>query len=265
MAAPSRDVGSSCVRPHNPVDQTQGAGHVGLCRQIRASRRIPGTSSPASRFKARHPGFSSIKRASSLPSQLGRTARGWCLSRSRTSRARPLVSSRSTSIGQPAHQAKSDVARAGGRHGGDRVACAPTPRAALRGFGGFQRSPYSALPADRLAVANRGRQNSTGQRITVAVPTDRDACRLCQAVSYGRSVRKTRSHARGEDPAQALEPSRARQRSGPRPGACPAPSFCVGARCAIAASIVILFPPREHIVERGPAPTSTLCLKKPVW
>jgi hypothetical protein len=42
---------------------------------------------------------------------------------------------------------------------------------------------------------------------------------------------------------------RARQRSGPRPGAYPAPSFCVGARCAIAASIVILFPPREHIVE----------------
>jgi hypothetical protein len=47
---------------------------------------------------------------------------------------------------------------------------------------------------------------------------------------------------------------RAQQRSGPRPGAYPAPSFFVGARCAIAASIVILFPPREHTVEPWPAP-----------
>jgi hypothetical protein len=37
---------------------------------------------------------------------------------------------------------------------------------------------------------------------------------------------------------------RAPQRSGPRPGAYPAPSSFVGARYAIAASIVILFPPR---------------------
>jgi hypothetical protein len=42
---------------------------------------------------------------------------------------------------------------------------------------------------------------------------------------------------------------RAPQRSGPRPDAYPAPSFFVGARCAIAASIVIPFPPREHTVE----------------
>jgi hypothetical protein len=43
------------------------------------------------------------------------------------------------------------------------------------------------------------------------------------------------------------------QRSGPRPGAYPAPSFFVGARCAIAASIVIPFPSREHTVEPWPS------------
>jgi hypothetical protein len=56
---------------------------------------------------------------------------------------------------------------------------------------------------------------------------------------------------------------RARQHSGPRAGADLAPSFCVGARCAIAASIVILFPPREHIVESWPPPQRTLVQANP--
>jgi hypothetical protein len=39
-----------------------------------------------------------------------------------------------------------------------------------------------------------------------------------------------------------------RRRSGPKLGAYRVPSFGVGARCAIVASIAILFPSLEHIV-----------------